>query len=118
MKQTDRKPSHFVSNIHSGSEKGSSTSVASMGLIIAGMRDLRAAGQVSSAVAAFGSRFLVRFAAIKRNGSLSQYQPRERTGAQPSRWLRCIIDRVQARTLALQSSIPLAYASGTDDVLV
>src|SRR2546423_15209089 len=48
-KQTDRNPSHFVSNIQSGSEKDSSTSVASIGLMTAGMRALRAAEQIAEA---------------------------------------------------------------------
>ena len=38
-----RTPSHLVSKIQFGSEKGSSTSVASMGLMIEGMRAARAA---------------------------------------------------------------------------
>jgi hypothetical protein len=49
MKQTDLKPSHFVSKIHSGSENGSSTSVASMGRMIAGMAAFRALGQIAAA---------------------------------------------------------------------
>src|SRR6266566_3192460 len=46
MKKIDLKPSHFVSKIHSGSENGSSTSVASIGRIAAGMRAARAPRQI------------------------------------------------------------------------
>src|SRR5882724_3137873 len=52
-KQIERKPSHFVSKIHSGFENGSSTSVASIGWMTAGMRALRAAEQVLADIVVF-----------------------------------------------------------------
>src|SRR5438128_107309 len=58
-KQTDRNPSHLVSKIHSGSEKGSSTSVASIGRIIVGIGAFRAREQNPSED--FGLLLTIRF---------------------------------------------------------